>query len=318
MSIKKSNIADIASATLFAVLAIILFFVNNPQPSNVGSKEVAKVLSVDNSQIQKVGLLLMGSQMLEVEVCSGKYVGEKLKAGNTLRAQMDLDKVFVVGDEIIVAIPAKFNPQKDIINAQDYNRTSKAVWLFILFSVLLVCFAGFTGAKALLSFVFAFMFIWKVVVPACLSGVNAILICFVAVAILTAAGVVFAPQTAEDVMALGDHMHASLYSWGTSAEKLEEVENFFDSLRLLNFGGSGDDVPDVNKNTSVATKLYMKLILDYFKTGNPRLLELIMRYSGSNEQEITPGEAPEAEENSLIAALNRQAEEVWKNEGQKE
>ncbi|MBE6413948.1 MAG: YibE/F family protein [Verrucomicrobiaceae bacterium] len=185
MSIKKSNVADIASATLFAVLAIILFFVNNPQPSNVGSKEVAKVLSVDNSQIQKMGLLLMGSQMLEVEVCSGKYVGEKLKAGNTLRAQMDLDKVFVVGDEIIVAIPAKFNPQKDIINAQDYNRTSKAVWLFILFSVLLVCFAGFTGAKALLSFVFAFMFIWKVVVPACLSGVNAILICFVAVAILT-------------------------------------------------------------------------------------------------------------------------------------
>lgn len=75
---------------------------------------------------------------------------------------------------------------------------------------------------------------------------------------------------------------------------------------------------DVNKNTSVATKIYMKLILDYFKTGNPRLLELIMRYSGSNEQELTPGEQPEAEENSLIAALNRQAEEVWKNEGQKE
>ena len=76
---------------------------------------------------------------------------------------------------------------------------------------------------------------------------------------------------------------------------------------------------DVNKNTSVATKIYMKLILDYFKTGNPRLLELIMRYSGSNEQELTPGEQTEAEDNnSLIAALNRQAEEVWKNEGQKE
>ena len=103
------------------------------------------------------------------------------------------------------------------------------------------------------------------------------------------------------------------------AEKVKE-----EFQKLLNMPYSSGDIEDItslsdiNKNTSVATKLYMKLILDYLKTGNPRLLELIMRYSGSNEQEITPGEQPEAEENSLIAALNRQAEEVWKNEGQKE
>ena len=103
------------------------------------------------------------------------------------------------------------------------------------------------------------------------------------------------------------------------AEKVKE-----EFQKLLNMPYSSGDIEDitslsdVNKNTSVATKLYMKLILDYLKTGNPRLLELIMRYSGSNEQELTPGEQPEAEENSLIAALNRQAEEVWKNEGQKE
>ena len=102
----------------------------------------------------------------------------------------------------------------------------------------------------------------------------------------------------------------------------EQVKEEFQ--KLLNMPYSNGDVEDitslsdVNKNTSVATKIYMKLILDYFKTGNPRLLELIMRYSGSNEQELTPGEQPEAEDNSLIAALNRQAEEVWKNEGQKE
>ena len=103
----------------------------------------------------------------------------------------------------------------------------------------------------------------------------------------------------------------------------EQVKEEFQ--KLLNMPYSSGDIEDitslsdVNKNTSVATKIYMKLILDYFKTGNPRLLELIMRYSGSNEQELTPGEQTEAEDNnSLIAALNRQAEEVWKNEGQKE
>ena len=103
----------------------------------------------------------------------------------------------------------------------------------------------------------------------------------------------------------------------------EQVKEEFQ--RLLNMpynNGEIEDITslsDVNKNTSVATKIYMKLILDYFKTGNPRLLELIMRYSGSNEQEITPESSqPEAQENNLIAALNRTAEEVWKNEGQKE
>ena len=103
------------------------------------------------------------------------------------------------------------------------------------------------------------------------------------------------------------------------AEKVKE-----EFQKLLNMPYNSGDIEDitslsdVNKNTTVATKLYMKLILDYLKTGNPRLLELIMKYSGSNEEEITTGEQPVADDNSLIAALNRQAEEVWKNEGQKE
>ncbi|MBO5254721.1 MAG: YibE/F family protein [Opitutales bacterium] len=185
MQIKKTKIADILSTTLFAILSVVLFFVNNPKESSEGSKEIAKVLSVDDSQIQKIGLLLMGSQELEVEVISGKYIGKKFKAENTLRAQMDLDKVFSVGDEIIVAIPKNFSPQKDILNAQDFHRTSNAIWLFSLFALLLLLFAGWTGAKALLSFVFTFMFIWKVVVPTCLSGSNAILVCFGTVAVLS-------------------------------------------------------------------------------------------------------------------------------------
>ena len=104
------------------------------------------------------------------------------------------------------------------------------------------------------------------------------------------------------------------------AEKVKE-----EFQKLLNMPYSNGDIEDitslsdVNKNTSVATKLYMKLILDYLKTGNPRLLELIMRYSGSTEEQLTPEEQPqEPAENSLIAALNRKAEEVWNNEGQKE
>ena len=185
MQVRKTQIADIISAVIFAALSVVLLFVNNPKPSKDGTKEIARVINVENSQIQKTGLLLMGSQELDVEISTGKYKGKKLKAENTLRAQMDLDKVFSIGDEIIVAIPKKFSEQKDIVNAQDFYRTSKAFWLFGLFAILLVAFAGWTGIKALLSFLFSFMFIWKIVVPICLSGSNAIMICFVAVAILS-------------------------------------------------------------------------------------------------------------------------------------
>lgn len=75
---------------------------------------------------------------------------------------------------------------------------------------------------------------------------------------------------------------------------------------------------DLNKNTTVATKLYMKLIRDYLETGNPRLMELIMRYSGSAEEMTKPEEAQDDQENTLVAALTQQAEEVWKDESPKE
>ena len=98
----------------------------------------------------------------------------------------------------------------------------------------------------------------------------------------------------------------------------KKVQEKFQELLSMPFkAGEIEEITsfeDINKNTSVETKLFMKLILDYYKTGNPRLLELIMQYSGGREQELTPEEVQEAPQNGLIEALNRQAEEVWKNE----
>lgn len=92
-----------------------------------GTKERAVVLSVDNANIMSVGLLKQGEQKLEVEVQSGKFKGEKFAAMNVLRAQMDLDKIFEVGDEALVGIPHGATPQGTTINAQDHYRTG---WTF--------------------------------------------------------------------------------------------------------------------------------------------------------------------------------------------
>lgn len=98
-------------------------------------------------------------------------------------------------------------------------------------------------------------------------------------------------------------------------------ENFQKLLELPFRPGDIEEIKsfqDLNKNTTVATKLYMKLIRDYLETGNPRLMELIMRYSGSAEEMTKPEETQDDQENTLVAALTQQAEEVWKDESPKE
>ena len=176
-----SKISDIVSVVVFSMLSVFLALWNNPEANNAVSKEKAKVLAVDNSHINKLGVVHHGAQLLEVEILSGSFAGKKFRAENNLRANMDLDKFFNVGNEIIVAITQNAVAEKTQLIAQDFYRANYAFWLFALFALLLVCFAGWTGLKALLSFVFAGIFIWKVVVTLCLSGANAIVVCFCAV-----------------------------------------------------------------------------------------------------------------------------------------
>ena len=52
---------------------------------------------------------------------------------------------------------------------------------------MLIAFGGLTGLKALLSFVFTWLMIWKVVVPFTLTGIDPIWLTFSVVAILTSA-----------------------------------------------------------------------------------------------------------------------------------
>jgi uncharacterized membrane protein len=178
-------------AVMVAVLLLLcaglyrldLFPKDDPQP---GRKERARVVDVDNSDMQELGLLLKGTQNLNVEILSGKWKGQRFKAANHLRAQMELDKVFAPGDTVLVAVLDDADPATYTLNAQDHYRINYTIVLFLLFAVLLIVFGRFTGFCALLSFVFSCMVIWKLVIPLCLLGHNALLITFVTVALLCA------------------------------------------------------------------------------------------------------------------------------------
>ena len=183
----KEKKTDLITIVVFLLVCWGLTFFNlhpktDPEP---GTKERARVISVDNSEIMDIGLLKTGPQNLEIEILSGKHKGERYPANNQLRSQMELDKMFEVGDTILVGLLHDAVPGVTVLNAQDYYRIGWTALLFGLFCLLLLCFAGLTGLKALVSFVFSCLAVWKLVVPLCLNGVSPILATVVCVFFLT-------------------------------------------------------------------------------------------------------------------------------------
>ena len=155
-----------------------MWFLPSPRQlaQSPGTTTRAKVVAVDNSLLQRHGLIEFGTQKLVVELPNG----EKKEAANELRAQLELDKKFEVGDTALVI------EGNEPLVARDHWRTMGLVILFGAFCVFLVAFGGWTGAKALFSFVFSCFAVWKLLIPLCLRGWNACWTSFICVLVLTA------------------------------------------------------------------------------------------------------------------------------------
>ena len=151
-----------------------------------GETAAARVLAVDNGDLRQHGLVRAGSQLLEVEVLDGKFKGRRFRAGNQLRGQPELDKEFRVGDTAVVTLPAGAAPETTMLNARDHFRNGYNLLLFGGFCVLLCVFGGWIGVRALFSFVFSCLAIWKLVIPLILRGWPASWVIFGTVALLTA------------------------------------------------------------------------------------------------------------------------------------
>lgn len=146
----------------------------------------ARVAKVDNSDVQRLGVLDYGSQHLEVEVLDGAERGKMFRANNEIRAQLDVDKTFKVGDVAVVVIPPGGATPGETLVARDHWRLGWMGVMFGGFCLLLCVFGGWTGAKALFSFLFSCLVVWKLLVPLALAGWSASWISFAAVCVLTA------------------------------------------------------------------------------------------------------------------------------------
>ena len=137
----------------------------------------ARVVSVDDSTIKDTGLVRTGEQVCQIELLEGSNKGETYPAYNMLNGSLEQDKIYKAGETALVLVSFDTTGEQIVsVSMIDHYRITGEILLLLVFFAGLVLFAGWTGVRAMLSFVLAVLSIWKVLVPACLNGLNPILI----------------------------------------------------------------------------------------------------------------------------------------------
>ena len=184
---KKQSLFALPSQKHFEIIFVlcntlicaILWFIptgfENPSMTKSSLRERAIVLEVDNDDLQATGIVTVGTQDLTIQILSGPFRGHTIAAKNVLMGQMNIDRIFEVGDKVLAIL--QLSPDRDCITsarADNLYRVHIELLLFGLFALFLIAFAGWTGLKALLSFVLTALAIWKILIPLLLKGYSPI------------------------------------------------------------------------------------------------------------------------------------------------
>ncbi|NLL90465.1 MAG: YibE/F family protein [Dehalococcoidales bacterium] len=187
VKIKKK---ELVFTLFFLLLILILIFIPTGFARQIyfnseGAK--ARVLDVDNTGIYINGIIRQGDQICFIEILTGEHKGETTKAINLLVGKMDIDKLFEPGDTAWVIIENSPDGNISFVNMVEHYRIGKELLLIGLFALLIIVFSGFTGIRTLLSFAFALLAIWKLLIPFMLKGYPPVLVALVVGCMITVA-----------------------------------------------------------------------------------------------------------------------------------
>ena len=177
-----------ALLAVFLLLSAILFTIPTGFEERVAKKTVrskGRIINTDNSEVHQRGIIRTGDQGVTVKILNGPFKGSVVKGNNPLLGQMDLDKIFEVGDTALVVLSLTEEGEISFVNPQQHYRLGLEIFLLCMFALALIAFGGWTGAKALFSFIFSALMIWKILVPFMLKGYDPVLLSLGVVALLT-------------------------------------------------------------------------------------------------------------------------------------
>ncbi|WP_313165450.1 YibE/F family protein [Sedimentibacter sp.] len=164
--------------TLLIVIAILTILPTGFQKQEYKFTEGvrAKVISVNNNGIHSTGIFKLGDQSALIEIETGSRKGEQIRANNMLTGSLSVDKIFREGDKAWVLIGFDEENNINFANMIDHYRIDKEMILIGVFAVVIIIFSGYTGVRTLLSFAFALLSIWKILIPAMLRGYNPLIV----------------------------------------------------------------------------------------------------------------------------------------------
>lgn len=181
---------DTVFTLVIGFLTVLLCFLQTgfERPSVHGVMAKAEVLTVDNNGVRQISFISEGAQLIRIKVLDGEFAGAEVDGSNTLVGKLEMDKFFQPGDTALVGLD--IDPATGKIayaNLIDHYRLLVEALLFAFFALILLVFAGMTGAKALVSFVFSIVMVWKVLLPLFLKGYDPIFLSLGVMAVLVAA-----------------------------------------------------------------------------------------------------------------------------------
>ncbi len=157
---------------VIAVITVGLAFTDLAKiPQNLGSVHCrALVTAVDNSQVRINLIVKTEEQFLTARLLDGPAQDRELKIVNMLTGKMEIDEFYEKGDVVLVeyGLDKDSNPQNGLVRG--HYRLRLQVALIALFGCLLLLVAGVTGLKAMLSFIFVAVVLWKLYFPLLLLG----------------------------------------------------------------------------------------------------------------------------------------------------
>jgi len=144
-----------------------------------------RITAVDNSRVRVNLIVRTEHQFLTVRLLDGPYKGQEISITNMLTGKMELDEFYEVDGVVLV--------EYDVVDgkpshglARGYYRLHLELILICLFAALLLVTAGVTGLKAMLSFVFSAIVLWKLFFPLLLKNYPPLSTGLIIVAVLIA------------------------------------------------------------------------------------------------------------------------------------
>lgn len=178
------------SAAVVATIAAILLLVWMPtgfEGALQFRNEVkckALILETDESRIVDTGLIRTGQQVCHIKFLSGKYKGMEAEGWNMLGGSLSLGKLFHPGDKAQALVSHEGDAIISVYLVDHFRLGGEAL-LAAAFAIFLICFAGMTGLRSVLSFIGTVLVLWKILIPMYLKGFNPILAGFAVTTLLT-------------------------------------------------------------------------------------------------------------------------------------